>query len=72
MAIARAVGHAPSLIRADEPTGNLDQATGGEIAALMFELTRANNASLLLVTHDPDLAETCDRALRIENGIIHG
>lgn len=72
VAIARAFVHAPSLILADEPTGNLDQATGGEIAALMFELTRANNASLLLVTHDPDLAETCDRALRIENGVIHG
>jgi putative ABC transport system ATP-binding protein len=72
VAIARAFVHAPALILADEPTGNLDQATGEDIAALMFELTRANAASLLLVTHDPALAESCDRALRIENGIVNG
>ncbi|NQV58301.1 MAG: ABC transporter ATP-binding protein [Alphaproteobacteria bacterium] len=68
VALARAVVHRPSLLLADEPTGNLDGATGGAIIELMFRLHRAVNSTLILITHDPALAERCDRIVHMRDG----
>ena len=68
VALARAVVRRPSLLLADEPTGNLDGATGGAIIDLMFRLHRAANNTLVLITHDPALAERCDRIVRMRDG----
>lgn len=68
VAIARALIHQPSLIVADEPTGNLDNQTGDSIADLLFELNQQNDATLLLVTHDPSLAARCQRQVRLHEG----
>ncbi|MEW6765880.1 MAG: ABC transporter ATP-binding protein [Pseudomonadota bacterium] len=68
VAIARAFALEPPLLMADEPTGNLDQATGARIIDLLFELNRERGATLLLVTHDPALAGRCDRLLRLDQG----
>jgi putative ABC transport system ATP-binding protein len=68
VAIARAFALEPPLLLADEPTGNLDQATGARIIDLLFELNRERGATLLLVTHDPALAGRCDRLLRLDQG----
>ncbi|MDE1949124.1 MAG: ABC transporter, partial [Burkholderiales bacterium] len=57
-----------ALLLADEPTGSLDFATGETVMALMFELNREAGTTLVLVTHDPAIAERCDRRLRIEAG----
>ena len=70
VAIARALVHAPGLLLADEPTGNLDAETGADIADLIFESARSNGTTLLLVTHDRHLAERCDRMVRIASGRI--
>ncbi len=67
-AIARAFSAAPRLILADEPTGNLDQATGREIISLLFAEQRAHATTLLLVTHDPALASRCERRLHLADG----
>ncbi len=71
VAIARALIHKPALIVADEPTGNLDNQTGTAVADLLFELNRENDATLLLVTHDPSLAERCQRQVRLHEGRLH-
>lgn len=68
VAIARAVVHRPELVLADEPTGNLDAVTGDEVIALMNELTRELDRTLILVTHSHSLAETADRVLTIRHG----
>jgi putative ABC transport system ATP-binding protein len=68
VALARAFAAQPKLLFADEPTGNLDQATGQRIADLLFELNAEAQTTLVLVTHDPALAARCDRALRVEAG----
>jgi len=68
VALARAVVHRPSLLLADEPTCNLDGATGGAIIELMFRLHRAVNSTLILITHDPALAERCDRIVHMRDG----
>lgn len=68
VAVARAFGSEPQLVFADEPTGNLDAATGEEIIALMFELNREKRTTLLLVTHDESLARLCPRQLRLSAG----
>lgn len=68
VAIARALIHEPQLIVADEPTGNLDESTGDLIMQLLFDLNTDNGTTLLLVTHDLNLARRCDRTLRLENG----
>jgi len=68
VAIARAFALDPPLLMADEPTGNLDQATGARIIDLLFELNRERGATLLLVTHDPALADRCGRRLHLDQG----
>jgi putative ABC transport system ATP-binding protein len=68
VAIARAFAGPPKLLFADEPTGNLDSATGEEIVNLMFDLNRERDTTLLLVTHDERLAARCGRRLRLKAG----
>jgi putative ABC transport system ATP-binding protein len=70
VAIARATAPKPSLLFADEPTGNLDAATGGAILDLIFERKRETGATLLVITHDPALAERCERILEMRDGRI--
>jgi putative ABC transport system ATP-binding protein len=68
VAIARAFATEPAVLFADEPTGNLDSRTGGNIMELMFELNRSSSTTLVLVTHDLSLAERCDRMLSLDAG----
>jgi putative ABC transport system ATP-binding protein len=68
VALARAFVVRPAVLLADEPTGSLDFATGGTVMALMFELNREAGTTLVLVTHDREIALRCDRQLRIEAG----
>ena len=68
VAIARAFATRPALLLADEPTGNLDAATGAAIIDLMFELNRERGTTLILVTHDLELSRRCGRALRLVAG----
>src|SRR5579862_7080518 len=68
VAIARAFSGEPKVLMADEPTGNLDGATGTEIADLMFRLNRERGTTLVLVTHDRDLARRCSRVLELDAG----
>ncbi|MFZ0256363.1 MAG: ABC transporter ATP-binding protein [Gammaproteobacteria bacterium] len=68
VAIARAFATQPKVLFADEPTGNLDQKTGGGVADLLFELNREQRTTLVLVTHDPCLADPCNRVVRLDNG----
>ena len=70
VALARAFAVAPSVLLADEPTGNLDAHTGAQIIELLFELNRAQGATLIVVTHDAALAALCQRQLRLEAGRI--
>jgi putative ABC transport system ATP-binding protein len=70
VALARAVVAEPRLILADEPTGNLDRATGSVVMDLLFGLRARHGTTLLLITHDPALAERCGRQVRIEDGRI--
>ncbi len=72
VAVARAVAAGAQMIMADEPTGNLDQHTGQEIMDLLFALSRDHGTTLLLVTHDRALAESCDRVIEIRDGVITG
>ena len=68
VAIARAFASRPAVLFADEPTGNLDTATGGRIIDLLFDLNREYATTLVLVTHDAPLAERCDRTLVLDAG----
>jgi len=68
VAIARAFAPSPRVLFADEPTGNLDQATGAGVIDLFFRLRLESGAALILVTHDPALAQRCDRRLRLQAG----
>ncbi len=70
VALARALAPNPSILVADEPTGNLDAATGDSIIELMFALRRDRGATLVLVTHDPALAARCDRTIKVNSGRI--
>jgi putative ABC transport system ATP-binding protein len=73
VAIARAFVGRPRLLFADEPTGNLDTATGAQVIDLLFELNRESGATLLLVTHDEALTRRCNRVLRIAAGrLVNG
>ncbi|HWT28982.1 MAG TPA: ABC transporter ATP-binding protein [Methylophilaceae bacterium] len=71
VAIARAFAPKPAILLADEPTGNLDQATGQRIIDLLFELNQEAGTTLILVTHDLALASRCERILRLEDGVLH-
>jgi putative ABC transport system ATP-binding protein len=70
VAIARAFVIEPQVLFADEPTGNLDQRTGETVIELLFELNEQNRTTLVLVTHDLDLAQRCDRILHMEAGRV--
>ncbi len=68
VAIARAFAPRPKLLFADEPTGNLDRATGERVIELLFELNREQGTTLVLVTHDENLARRCQRRLELDGG----
>ncbi len=70
VAIARALAHEPSLIFADEPTGNLDSRNGGQILDLLFSLAEERGATLVIVTHDHHIAARGDRTLIIRDGVV--
>ncbi|NOY73572.1 MAG: ABC transporter ATP-binding protein [Gammaproteobacteria bacterium] len=70
VAIARAFASQPKLLFADEPTGNLDRATGKKVIDLLFELNREQHTTLILVTHDEYLADRCGRKLELRAGVI--
>jgi len=72
VALARALAPNPAILIADEPTGNLDEATGAEIVDLMFKGHDQRGTTLVLVTHDPVLAKRCDRVVRLRSGRIDG
>ncbi|MDB5662736.1 MAG: transporter ATP-binding protein [Sphingomonas bacterium] len=69
-AIARATAPAPAILFADEPTGNLDAATGATVLDMLFARQRINGATLLMITHDAALAERCGRVLEMRDGCI--
>ena len=71
-ALARAVVGEPDLVLADEPTGNLDHATGAQVMDLLFGLAGARGATLVLITHDLALARRCARVVRLQDGRIAG
>ncbi|EKD5195439.1 TPA: ABC transporter ATP-binding protein [Enterococcus faecalis] len=70
--IARALVNNPQIIFADEPTGNLDSATGKKIEELLFDLNKNKGITLIIVTHDPDLAARCDRQVHVRDALIVG
>ena len=69
-ALARAVCIQPDILLADEPTGNLDEHNGGQIIELLFELVKKFGSTLVLVTHDNEIATLCDRVIQLRNGKI--
>ncbi|WP_084787839.1 ABC transporter ATP-binding protein [Sphingomonas yabuuchiae] len=70
VAIARALGPRPQIVFADEPTGNLDGATGARVMDLLFDRRAATGATLVVITHDPALARRCDRVVELADGRI--
>lgn len=70
LAIARAIVNQPKILFADEPTGNLDSATSDQIEKLMFDLNQQSGVTLVIVTHDEDLAAKCDKRIYIKDGRI--
>ncbi len=72
VALARAFVGRPDVLFADEPTGNLDTATGARVAELLFGLNRASATTLILVTHERDMARRCDRVLELDAGRLVG
>jgi lipoprotein-releasing system ATP-binding protein len=72
VAVARALVCQPSVLLADEPTGNLDEATGGELQQLLREMHREHGLTSIIVTHNTALAASCDRVVRLEGGRLAG
>jgi putative ABC transport system ATP-binding protein len=70
VAIARALANDPPILLADEPTGNLDSTTGHQIIALLLDVNRTRNTTLVLVTHDPELAAVADVAIALRDGHV--
>lgn len=70
VAIARAIAPGPGIVFADEPTGNLDGETGAAVIDLLFDRKTATGATLIIITHDPKLAERCSRILEMRDGLI--
>lgn len=70
VAIARALAINPSILFADEPSGNLDEETGLKVMDLLFEMVQNTGTTLVLVTHDPDLAKRCSRVVHLEHGSL--
>ena len=70
VALARALAPNPAIVVADEPTGNLDETTGGDIIALLFRGQKERGTTLVMVTHDGELAARCDRVLHLHSGRI--
>jgi putative ABC transport system ATP-binding protein len=68
--IARALVNEPSVIFADEPTGNLDSTTGAEVESMLFGLHREQGITLVVVTHDQDLADRCERNVAVRDGVV--
>ena len=72
VAIARAIVNAPAIIMADEPTGNLDSKVGKEIMNLLLDLNKESGTTLIIVTHDPTVAEQTQRVIRLRDGLLDG
>lgn len=70
LAVARAIVNSPKILFADEPTGNLDSVTGSVVEDLLFDYNKKNGVTLIVVTHDPDLAKRCDIQINIKDGKI--
>jgi putative ABC transport system ATP-binding protein len=70
VAIARALSTSPAILFADEPSGNLDEETGAKVMDLLFEMVKQTKTTLILVTHDRDLAKKCSRIILLEHGSL--
>jgi putative ABC transport system ATP-binding protein len=70
VALARALMNEPALILADEPTGNLDRMTGGQIIDMLFGLSRTGELSVVMVTHSTETASLCDRVFELRDGLL--
>jgi len=67
--IARAIVNHPSIVMADEPTGNLDTSSGDEIMKLLLQMNREQGTTLIIITHDPEVAARCQRTIYIRDGV---
>ena len=72
VAIARALVNNPAIVMGDEPTGDLDTTTSAEIVTLMREVNRERGTTFIIVTHNPEVAEWCDRTVRMRDGLVEG
>ncbi|MEI7689677.1 MAG: ABC transporter ATP-binding protein [Candidatus Saccharibacteria bacterium] len=70
LAVARAIVNSPTIVFADEPTGNLDSVTGGMVEDLLFKYSKENDVTLIIVTHDSDLANRCEMQIHLKDGQI--